>query len=196
MVHLDRIYTKGGDGGQTSLGDGTRVQKTDPRIIAIGTVDELNALIGVARSTIPDDPTAGLDRVLSSIQNTLFDVGADLCVPGTADSVEPSATGPLRLTAERVLQIESIIDTFNDRLEPLASFVLPGGTPPAAALHQARTVCRRAEIEVLRLAAGEPVNDQVAIYLNRLSDLLFVLARTCNDRGQADVLWVPGEDRG
>ncbi|MFP6770511.1 MAG: cob(I)yrinic acid a,c-diamide adenosyltransferase [Planctomycetaceae bacterium] len=196
MVHLDRIYTRGGDDGQTSLGDGSRVRKTDPRIIAIGAVDELNALIGVARSTIPDDPVAGLDQVLASIQNTLFDAGADLCLPETDGATEPTATGPLRMTAEQVSQVESIIDSFNGRLEPLASFVLPGGTPVAVALHQARTVCRRAEIEVLRLAEQGTVNDRVAVYLNRLSDLLFVLARTCNSHGQDDVLWVPGKDRG
>ena len=196
MVHLDRIYTRGGDDGQTSLGDGSRVRKTAPRIIAIGAVDELNALVGGVRSTLPDDPVTGLDEVLASIQNTLFDAGADLCLPETDGATQTTATGPLRITAEQISRVESIIDTFNGQLEPLASFVLPGGSRAAATLHQARTVCRRAEIEVLRLAEQESVNDRVAVYLNRLSDLLFVLARTCNSHGRDDVLWVPGKDRG
>ena len=183
MVYLDRIYTRSGDAGETSLGDGSRVPKTSLRIVAYGSVDELNATIGAARATTGEEIAANL----ATIQNDLFDVGADLCVPA-ADGDDKS----LRVTPEQVSWLENTIDTFTDRLEPLTSFVLPGGSPAAAALHQARTVCRRAEIEVLRLAEHETVNDQVIIYLNRLSDLLFVVARSANDDGRDDVLWVPG----
>jgi len=184
MVYLDRIYTRGGDAGETSLGDGNRVLKTNQRIVAHGAVDELNATIGVAR-TLADDHVGSS---LADIQNTLFDVGADLCVPHS----EESETSPLRITPEQVSALESTIDSFTERLEPLSSFVLPGGSPATAVLHQARTVCRRAEIEVLRLAESQAVNDQVLVYLNRLSDLLFVLARAANNDGQDDILWVPG----
>lgn len=188
MVYLNRIYTKGGDAGETSLGDMSRVPKTHPRIVAYGTVDELNATLGVAR-THPLPPP--FDRWLAGIQNDLFDVGADLCVPHQESPPYP----PLRVIASQVTRLEHWIDEVNERLTPLTSFILPAGTSAAATLHLARTVCRRAEIEVLRLKAVEPVNDQAVIYLNRLSDLLFVLARACNDDGRADVLWTPGASR-
>ena len=183
MVYLDRIYTRSGDAGETSLGDGSRVPKTSLRIVAYGSVDELNATIGAARAATGEEIAANL----ATIQNDLFDVGADLCVPA-ADGDDKS----LRVTPEQVSWLENTIATFTARLEPLTSFGLPGGSPAAAALHQARTVCRRAEIEVLRLSEHETVNDQVIIYLNRLSDLLFVVARSANDDGRDDVLWVPG----
>ena len=183
MVYLDRIYTRSGDAGETSRGDGSRVPKPSLRIVAYGSVDELNATIGAARAATGEEIAANL----ATIQNDLFDVGADLCVPA-ADGDDKS----LRVTPEQVSWLENTIDTFTDRLAPLTSFVLPGGSPAAAALHQARTVCRRAEIEVLRLSEHETVNDQVIIYLNRLSDLLFVVARSANNDGRDDVLWVPG----
>jgi cob(I)alamin adenosyltransferase len=189
MVYLDRIYTKSGDKGQTSLGDGSRVPKTDSRIVAYGTVDELNSLIGVVVAAGPPEPVAS---GLKHIQNDLFDVGADLCVPATSG---PDAEGRLRVAPEQVTQLERWIDAATDQLQPLKSFVLPGGTTASAHLHLARTVCRRAEIKILLLAESTPINPQVTIYLNRLSDLLFVWARLCNDAGQSDVLWVPGKFR-
>jgi cob(I)alamin adenosyltransferase len=189
MVYLDRIYTKSGDQGQTSLGDGTRVPKTDSRIIAYGTVDELNSLIGVVVAAGPPEPVA---TRLRHIQNDLFDVGADLCVPAAPG---PEAEGNLRVAPTQAVQLEHWIDEATEQLEPLRSFVLPGGTSAAAHLHLARTVCRRAEIKVLTLAETAPINPQVTIYLNRLSDLLFVWARLCNDGGKGDVLWVPGKFR-
>lgn len=190
MVYLNRIYTKTGDGGQTSLGNGARVSKTDARIVAYGGVDELNAILGIAAAAgLPDD----LSSLIFRIQNDLFDVGADLCVP---ESDIPSEYPPLRVTAAQVEQLEHWIDAANERLEPLKSFILPGGTLAAAHLHHARTVCRRVEIGVLELVAREPINPQVVIYLNRLSDLLFVFARVANDEGRSDVLWVPGANRG
>ncbi len=185
MVYLDRIYTRGGDAGETSLGDGSRVPKTSQRIVAYGAVDELNATIGIARTLADED----VGKSLAKIQNTLFDVGADLCVPESGESEASS----LRVVPEQVSALESTIDTFTERLEPLTSFVLPGGSAAAAALHQARTVCRRSEIEVLRLAETQTVNQQVLVYLNRLSDLLFVLARSANDDGHDDILWIPGQ---
>jgi cob(I)alamin adenosyltransferase len=189
MVYLDRIYTKSGDKGQTSLGDGSRVPKTDSRIVAYGTVDELNSLIGVVVAAGPPEPVAS---GLKHIQNDLFDVGADLCVPATSG---PDAEGRLRVAPEQVTQLERWIDAATDQLQPLKSFVLPGGTTASVHLHLARTVCRRAEIKILLLAESTPINPQVTIYLNRLSDLLFVWARLCNDAGQSDVLWVPGKFR-
>jgi cob(I)alamin adenosyltransferase len=189
MVYLDRIYTKSGDQGQTSLGNGTRVSKTDDRIIAYGTVDELNSLLGVVIATSPPEPVCSR---LRHIQNDLFDVGADLCVPATPGT---DTEGRLRVSPEQVAQLEHWIDSATEQLEPLKSFVLPGGTAAAAHLHLARTVCRRAEIKVLALAESAPINPQVTIYLNRLSDLLFVWARLCNDGGKGDVLWVPGKFR-
>ncbi len=189
MVYLNRIYTKSGDEGKTSLGDGSRVPKTDPRIVAYGAVDELNSVIGLAiAGGLPADAAAQLRHV----QNDLFDVGADLCVPEAAAAPRPA---PLRVISEQVLILESWIDGITERLHPLTSFVLPGGSQASALLHHARTVCRRAEIEVLRLAQNQPINPQVTIYLNRLSDLLFVMARQSNDDGKQDVLWIPGQSR-
>jgi cob(I)alamin adenosyltransferase len=191
MVYLSRIYTKSGDGGETSLGTGERISKTHPRIIAYGTIDELNSLLGVAVAlgNLSDESTARLQ----SIQNDLFDLGADLCMPESGD---PQAASRLRATPEQVTQLENWIDSENEKLQPLTSFILPGGTPAAAYLHLGRTVCRRAEIEVLSLAALEKINPQVPIYLNRLSDFLFVLARVENSCGAADVLWKPGGQSG
>ncbi len=189
MVFLSRIYTKSGDAGETGLGDGSRVPKDHPRVAAYGGVDELNALLGVLLAQQPDLAEAEL---LRTIQNDLFDVGADLCVPQTAD--EPAGKR-LRVRPEQSLRLEAAIDRLNAPLKPLSSFVLPGGRPAAAWCHLARTVCRRAERDVVTLARQEPVNPQVIVYLNRLSDLLFVLARVCNDQGQGDVLWVPGQSQ-
>lgn len=188
MVYLNRIYTKTGDGGETSLGDGQRVRKTDLRIAAYGGVDELNAVIGLAVAT---DLDPNLAEMLRRIQNDLFDLGADLCVPESESPAYP----PLRVTAAQVEQLERWIDAMNERLEPLKSFILPGGSVSAAHLHLARTVCRRVEIGVLELTARDPINSQAVIYLNRLSDLLFVLGRIANQDGRADVLWVPGGNR-
>lgn len=190
MVYLSRIYTKSGDGGETGLGDGTRVPKDHVRVAAYGEVDELNAALGLLAAYCPDAPEAGL---LRDIQNDLFDVGADLCVPAAAGE-EPGKA--LRVTAAQAERLEAAIDRLNAPLSPLRSFVLPGGTPAAAWLHLARTVCRRAERAVVTLTRTEPVNPQVVIYLNRLSDFLFVLGRVANDGGNADVLWVPGANRG
>lgn len=189
MVQLDRIYTKGGDQGKTSLGDGSRVPKTHPRIVAYGTVDELNSQLGVALLGPLPEP---FDRWLQTIQNDLFDLGADLCVP---PSDEPPSHEPLRVAAAQTGQLEAWIDEANAPLEPLTSFVLPAGTAAAAALHVARTVCRRAEVAVWTLADAESINAEVPRYLNRLSDLLFVLARACNQQAGGDVLWVPGQSR-
>lgn len=187
MVYLDRIYTRGGDQGQTSLGDGQRVSKLHPRIEAGGTVDELNCALGLASAAVPPEV---LRPVLAALQQFLFDVGADLCVP------LPEAGGrdllPARIGAKHVQQLESLIDRFNDRLSPLNSFILPGGSAAAAALHLARAVCRRAERDVLRLMQTETLNDSLLTALNRLSDLLFVLARIANDDGRSDVLWQGG----
>jgi cob(I)alamin adenosyltransferase len=186
MVYLNRIYTRSGDAGETSLGDGTRVPKTHPRIAAYGGVDELNAVLGLVLAA---DVPAGWQTRLRQIQNDLFDLGADLCVPL---SQVPAERPPLRMTASQVEQLEYWIDEENERLAPLASFVLPGGSVAAAHLHWARTVCRRIELGVLHLAEQEPLNPQATIYLNRLSDLLFVMARAANDDGRRDVLWKPG----
>lgn len=190
MVFLNRIYTKTGDTGETSLGDGCRVPKTDLRISAYGGVDELNSILGI---TIASGLASDLAAHLFRIQNDLFDLGADLCVP-ESDSVPQYP--PLRVTAEQVEQLEHWIDAANEQLEPLKSFILPGGSLAAAHLHHARTVCRRVEIGVLELAARDRINPQVIIYLNRLSDLLFVYARVANQNGRDDVLWVPGANRG
>src|SRR5947209_16429438 len=189
MVYLSRIYTKAGDGGETGLGDGRRVPKDHARVEAYGQVDELNAVLGLVAAYCPDAPEAGLVRV---IQNDLFDVGADLCIPATA-AEQPGDV--LRVTAAQAERLERAIDRLNEGLQPLKSFVLPGGGPAAAWLHLARTVCRRAERAVVTLTAAERVNPQVLIYLNRLSDFLFVLARVANDGGTGDVLWVPGANR-
>jgi cob(I)alamin adenosyltransferase len=187
MVRLTKIYTRGGDRGQTSLGDGSRVAKHDLRVAAYGTVDEANATIGLAR--LHTEQVA--DAMLARIQNDLFDLGADLCRPG-ADPDDPHA---LRIQARQVTRLEDEIDALNLALKPLDSFVLPGGRPAAAFLHQARTVVRRAERLTTELAIGAAVNPEAVRYLNRLSDHLFVLARHLNDQGDADVLWVPGANR-
>jgi cob(I)alamin adenosyltransferase len=187
MVYLSRIYTKGGDKGETGLGDGSRVPKDHPRVTAYGTVDELNAVLGLLLAQHPDMAEAELVR---GIQNDMFDVGADLCVPQAPDEASGQR---LRVKEGQGLRLEAAIDRLNAPLKPLNSFVLPGGQPAAAWCHVARTVCRRAERDVVTLAHEEPVNPQVIVYLNRLSDLLFVLARVLNHQGQGDVLWVPGQ---
>ena len=187
MVKLTRIYTRGGDRGETSLGDGARVAKHDLRVAAYGTVDEANAVIGLARLHTEADA----DAMLARVQNDLFDLGADLCRPGH----DPSENGVLRMQPVQVQRLEDEIDGLNAALQPLNSFVLPGGRPAAAFLHQARTVVRRAERLTTELATGEQVSPIAIQYLNRLSDHLFVLARHLNDKGAADVLWVPGANR-
>lgn len=184
MVYLDRLYTRSGDAGETGLGDGTRVRKTHTRIVALGSIDELNAALGVALTT---NLSAPVREALTGLQNELFDLGADVAVP-----LDDRSPPRLRITPDRVAELERRIDAATARLEPLTSFILPGGSPGAAALHLARTICRRAEVDVLRLAESETINVQAAIYLNRLSDLLFALARLDNDGGKADVLWQPG----
>jgi cob(I)alamin adenosyltransferase len=186
-VRIDRIYTRGGDAGQTSLGDGARVSKSDLRIWAYGTVDEAGAAIGAAVATGLD---ADIAELLRRIQNDLFDVGADLSVP--LDTERGHGKSRLRITDTHVTALEQACDELGARLEPLTSFVLSGGTPQAAALHLARTVCRRAERHAVALAESEQVNPSALAYLNRLSDLLFILARLANDGGRADVLWQPG----
>ncbi len=181
MVRLTRIYTRLGDGGETHLGDMSRVSKAGLRVTAFGEVDEANSAVGVARLHA-DDPTGAW---LAAIQNDLFDVGADLCTPDDPSPKHP----PLRVTAGQVERLERWCDEANDALAPLTSFVLPAGTPLAAHLHVARAVTRRAERAVVALAADEPVNEEALRYLNRLSDLLFILARRAN--GGDDVLWRP-----
>jgi len=185
-VRLTRIYTRGGDAGETSLGDGSRVSKLDTRITGYGTTDELNSLIGVV---LAGDCPPELGGPLRQIQNELFDVGADLCVPF-------SIAGRLRVEQAMVDHLEELCDAFNDPLPELKSFVLPGGTGASAGLHVARTACRRAERETLVAAAEHNVNPLVAVYLNRLSDLLFILARAANALAGADEpLWKPGASR-
>jgi len=190
MVRLTRIYTRGGDAGKTSLGDGKRVSKTHVRIVAYGAVDELNSTLGMVRRQ-PQLKRQD-DRLLGRIQNDLFDVGADLCVP-TKRGEKKGAR--LRVQPQQVLALEAAIDERNDKLQPLDSFVLPGGSDLAAWLHIARTVCRRAELEVVRLSEtprmGVPPQEALR-YLNRLSDLLFVMARVANGNGRTDVKWQPG----
>jgi cob(I)alamin adenosyltransferase len=188
MVYLSRIYTKTGDQGETALGDGSRVPKDHARVTAYGSVDELNAVLGILRNQPGTE-----DGLLRTIQNDLFDVGADLCLPPASDEV---AGQRLRVRPEQAARLEAAIDRLNAGLAPLTSFVLPGGSPAAAWCHLARTVCRRAERDVVTLARVETINPQIVIYLNRLSDLLFVLARVCNDQGRADVLWQPGATQG
>ena len=187
MIKLTRIYTRGGDAGETSLGDGKRLGKWDLRVAAYGTVDEANSVLGVARLH-----TAGTaDLALARIQNDLFDLGADLCTP-KADIGNDKA---LRIVETQVDRLEREIDEMNALLSPLESFVLPGGTPAAAHLHLARAVVRRAERLIAELGAREPVNPLCLKYANRLSDYLFVMARSLNDNGAGDVLWVPGSGR-
>jgi cob(I)alamin adenosyltransferase len=187
MVKLTRIYTRGGDKGETSLGDGARVRKSDLRVDAVGTVDETNAAIGMARLHTDGET----DAMLGRIQNDLFDLGADLCVPEGGEA----AKGRLRIVHSQVERLEREIDALNAELPELNSFVLPGGVPAAAALHLARTIARRAERLLVALAARDDVNPQAIAYINRLSDHLFVLARHLNDRGARDVLWKPGATR-
>jgi cob(I)alamin adenosyltransferase len=191
MVRLTRIYTRGGDNGETSLGDGSRVPKHALRVAAYGTVDEANAAIGIARLHVIAGPDPAADAMLGAIQNDLFDLGADLCTPEDGRR----AAGALRIAAAQVERIEHEIDAMNASLLPLDSFILPGGSPAAAYLHLARTITRRAERLVGELAASERVNPEALKYLNRLSDHLFVLGRRVNDNGARDVLWVPGANR-
>lgn len=188
MVYLSRIYTKTGDHGETALGDGVRVPKDHPRVVAYGGVDELNAVLGLLRHQLAGDAPEQVG-LMSQIQNDLFDVGADLCVPAAADEAPGQR---LRVRPEQAARLETPIDRWNADLAPLTSFVLPGGSPAAAWCHLARTVCRRCERDVVTLARTEAINPQVIVYLNRLSDLLFVLARVLNDGGKTDQLWVPG----
>ena len=193
MVRLTKIYTRGGDTGETSLGDGSRVAKHSARVEAYGTIDEANSTIGLARmeNARASSPNLETDAVLNRIQNDLFDLGADLCTP----EVGRRAEGRLRVIASQVERLEKEIDHINGSLNPLESFILPGGTPLAAYLNLARTVTRRAERLVAELSASEPINPELVKYLNRLSDLLFVLSRDANNSGKDDVLWVPGASR-
>ena len=186
MVRLNKIYTKTGDGGETGLSDGSRVAKFSLRITAIGAVDETNSAIGIARL----DAEGDMDAMLARIQNDLFDLGADLSLPKDGLSVEP-----LRIVPQQVERLEREIDGMNADLEPLKSFVLPGGTALAAHLHLARAIARRAERAIAALAAEETINLPALHYANRLSDHLFVMARFANKDGMGDVLWVPGENR-
>ncbi|MTJ79856.1 MAG: cob(I)yrinic acid a,c-diamide adenosyltransferase [Telmatospirillum sp.] len=188
MVQLTRIYTRGGDKGATSLGDGRRVAKHDLRVDAYGSVDEANAVIGLARLHTDGNPVA--DAMLARIQNDLFDLGADLCVPESGET-----RSRLRIVQPQIDRLEREIDEMTAELAPLTSFILPGGTPAAAHLHFARTVVRRAERLVCRLAEVETVNPLTVAYVNRLSDHLFVLARHLNKDGDKDILWIPGGTR-
>lgn len=190
MVILNRIYTRTGDDGTTALGSGERRPKYDLRVSAYGTVDEVNAVVGVVRLHLGD--AQHIDAMLGRVQNDLFDLGADLAVPQRDGKAER-----LRVLGTQVGRLEQDIDLLNASLAPLNSFVLPGGTPAAAYLHLARTVCRRAERMVVELASqpDEPVSDAAIQYLNRLSDFLFVASRAVNDNGGLDVLWVPGQNR-
>ncbi|MGJ3648570.1 cob(I)yrinic acid a,c-diamide adenosyltransferase [Sphingomonas sp. GlSt437] len=188
MVKLNRIYTGTGDDGTTGLVDGSRVAKDDARLAAIGDVDEANSAIGVAIVALASDPLAAM---LTRVQNDLFDLGADLATPGSdfADG------GALRITAKQSARLEDEIDALTAQLQPLTSFILPGGSPAAAALHLARAIARRAERSVVAAARTVPLNPEVVTYLNRLSDFLFVSARAANNMGSADILWVPGASR-
>jgi cob(I)alamin adenosyltransferase len=192
MVVLTKIYTKTGDDGTTALGSGERVLKTNLRIAAYGTVDETNAAIGMARLLLPEDQAAAA-AMLARIQNDLFDLGADLCMPPRS---EPLPYTPLRLKDAQVERLEREIDAMNGEMAPLTSFVLPGGSQAGAALHLARTICRRAErsIAELKLAESGQVSDTIVRYINRLSDHLFVASRYVNDKGRNDLLWRPGEN--
>ena len=187
MVRLTRIYTRGGDKGETSLGDGRRVAKSDLRVAAFGAVDEANAALGLVRL----HTTGEEDAMLSRIQNELFDLGADLATPEDGRKAE----GALRIVPEQTARLEREIDAMNERLAPLNSFVLPGGSPASAFLHLARTLVRRAERLMVELAAREAVGAAALAYVNRLSDHLFVLGRRLNEDGAADVLWKPGATR-
>ncbi|MBH67024.1 MAG: ATP:cob(I)alamin adenosyltransferase [Rhodospirillaceae bacterium] len=186
MVKLTKIYTRGGDNGVTSLGNGKRVPKYSERPTAYGSVDEANASIGLARL----EASESQDKVLARIQNDLFDVGADLCTPEDATR----KTGPLRVSQVQVDRLEAEIDKMNEQLQPLSSFVLPGGSRLAAYLHNSRVIVRRAERDITLLASKENINPLVAKYINRLSDHLFVFSRHVNDDGELDVLWEPGKN--
>ncbi|MGG7645098.1 cob(I)yrinic acid a,c-diamide adenosyltransferase [Rhodovulum sp. YNF3179] len=190
MVVLNKIYTKTGDAGETALGNGARVAKHSMRVIAYGTVDETNAAVGLARI----HAEGLLDEQLARIQNDLFDLGADLCRPDMARDHEAEYP-PLRMVESQVKRLEAEIDEMNARLEPLRSFILPGGSALAAHLHHCRTVSRRAERLSVELATMEDINAHAVTYLNRLSDWFFVASRIANDEGRADVLWVPGANR-
>lgn len=190
MVVLSKIYTRTGDAGQTALGDGSRVAKHSARVTAYGTVDELNATLGLTRL----HAQGNVQTMLSRIQNDLFDLGADLCTPNMELDGEREYP-PLRLIEAQVKRLEAEIDAMNKRLEPLRSFILPGGSALAAHLHMCRTVCRRAERLTVELTATESVNEHAIKYLNRLSDWFFVAGRIANNDGQSDVLWVPGANR-
>ena len=190
MVVLNKIYTKTGDKGETALGDGARVAKHSPRVTAYGTVDEVNATIGLARLHSEGE----LDSALARIQNDLFDLGADLCRPDM-DKDDEAEYPPLRVNDAQVARLEAEIDAMNTDLEPLRSFILPGGSALAAHLHLCRTVARRAERLTVELAGAEPLNPAAVKYLNRLSDWMFVAGRVANDGGKADVLWQPGANR-
>ena len=194
MVVLNRIYTRTGDKGETALGSGQRLSKAHLRIQAYGTVDETNATLGVVRLHTGDATLAKLDAMLARIQNELFDLGADLCVPDTAEKL---AYEPLRIIATQHERLEREIDELNEELEPLRSFVLPGGNAAAAHLHVSRTVCRRAERLMVELKshAGEHVSESALTYINRLSDFLFVASRWANAKTTGDILWVPGKTR-
>ena len=187
MVTLNRIYTKTGDKGTTALGDGSRLPKGALRIQAFGTVDETNSAIGIARLHTQGE----VDAMLARIQNDLFDLGAALCAPEDGRKAE----GRLRISGAQVERLEREIDAMNEKLAPLTSFVLPGGTALAAHLHLARAIARRAESAMVELSAKEQINPEALRYANRLSDHLFVMARTANDAGMGDVLWVPGGNR-
>lgn len=187
MVRLTRIYTRHGDGGDTHLGDMSRVRKTSARVAAFGDVDELNSVVGVARS---HGPSAVIEGYLRAIQNDLFDLGADLCLPPGDDE-----SGRLRIVPEQVARLERWCDELNADLAPLASFILPAGSAAAAALHHARAVCRRAERSAVALADTDSATAEAIRYLNRLSDLLFIMARHQNAGADGDVLWQPGGGR-
>lgn len=196
MVRLNKIYTRTGDDGTTGLGSGERRLKSDLRVEAYGTIDETNAALGVVRLSTRDNPALGaLDAILTRVQNDLFDLGADLSTPAPEGAAK--ADNALKIHPHQVERLEAEIDALNASIPPLKSFILPGGTPAAAALHVARTVCRRAERLMVALAQtpGETVDPVGVRYVNRLSDLLFVAARHCNDNGAGDVLWVPGQNR-
>ncbi len=195
MVVLNRIYTRTGDGGETALGSGERVSKADLRIEAYGTVDETNTVLGLVRLHTSDAKLMLLDQMLGRIQNELFDLGADFCMPDRGQKLEWE---PLRILATQAERLEQEIDQLNETLSPLRSFVLPGGVAAAAYLHQARTVCRRAErlVVALKNVEGEVVSDAALVYVNRLSDFLFVASRYANAvAGNGDVLWIPGKTR-
>jgi len=191
MVKLNKIYTRTGDDGSTGLVDGSRLAKSDLRVRAYGDVDETNSVIGLVRLHLEN---RHLDDMLSRIQNDLFDLGADLATPLPAKG-ETDSEYALRMVKTQTERLEKELDSLNEDLEPLTSFVLPGGHPPAAYLHQARTVCRRAERVCVALSEEADINPQALTYLNRLSDFLFVAGRWANDQGQADVKWVPGANR-